>query len=438
VSGSILIFLLRPVLGLVVFITASVWYPYYLTVKLGMLDFSLARILICVIYARIFLIDGTYKSFRLQSPDKLMIVFAALCLVAGLTTTESVQMVEYWGGSVFDTLLPYFAIRLIVKNKDDYYKLIKWVMIVSIPYAITAVYQSVTGNNPFGFMESYNAFSLNHAAYTPQLRTGFYRANLTFGVSIMLGLYYAVIFGWSAGLASYVGKNQPLFYAGMATLILGLAASMSSGPLTALVVLIPVLVLFRYRKYWKVFIAFVIGGIVIIEIASNTRWYEAMSRLTFSEETAYYRIMLIRKALGGGMAGHWLAGFGLFDPGWGPDIFGKAHTDLVNQYLEILVMYGLLGFLPFVAVLFACFKVLRESFLKAGSEADRWLIWSLMSTLVAMMAAFMSVSLFAQTRTVFFMLLAFCANTPGFVSSKADGAFPGICVDNMPIDRFIS
>jgi len=61
-----------------------------------------------------------------------------------------------------------------------------------------------------------------------------------------------------------------------------------------------------------------------------------------------------------------------------------------------------------------------------------------MSTLVAMMVAFMSVSLFAQTRTVFFMLLALCANTSGLISGKTYGAFSCVCVDNMPISRSIA
>jgi hypothetical protein len=66
------------------------------------------------------------------------------------------------------------------------------------------------------------------------------------------------------------------------------------------------------------------------------------------------------------------------------------------------------------------------------------LFWSLMSTLVAMMVAFMSVSLFAQTRTAFFMLLALCANTAGLISGKTYDAFPCACVDSMPISRSIS
>jgi hypothetical protein len=422
VSG-ILILLLRPVFALIAFLTALIWYPFYLTLKIGEADFSVARILVAVLFIKIFLSSHILDRFKFELIDKFAIAFGALCLAAGLTTTETGPMLVYWGGSMFDTVLPYFAVRIMLRISDDYLKLLKWVMIVSIPLAAVAVYQSVTGNNPFGFFESYNAFRQAPRGYTPISRSGFYRANLGFSVSIMVGLYFAMVLGWCAGLSKSLRRDKRgLFYKGIGILGLGIAASMSSGPLSGLLVLIMVLALYKYRQYWKLFVGLLILGILLIEIASNTAWYDALSRLTFSEETAYYRVLLIRKTLGGGMAGHWLAGYGLADPGWGPDIWGKSHTDACNHYIEILVMYGLTGLIPFFGLLACAFVRLRQAYAKVTTEAERWLVWTVMSTMIAVLVTFMSVSLFAQTRTVFFMMLALCANMPILVGNEVNYA----------------
>lgn len=419
VVAGILVLCLRPVSGLIVFITTLIWYPYYLTVKIGTVNLSAARILILVTFIKIFLNPDILNKFKFALIDKFVVAFAVLSLVAGLTTTESSAIIQYWSGSVFDMVLPYFAVRIVLKGRDDYLKLLKWVMIVSIPLSITAIYQSVTGNNPFGFLEHYHAFHQNYS-YVPELRTGFYRADVTFGDFIMFGMYFAIAFGLCAGLPGFLKQDRRnLFYIGIGILGLGVVSSMSSGPISAGLVLVPVLVLFKYRQYSKIFVAMVISGVVLIEIASNTSWYEALSRLTFSEETAYYRIMLIRKAFGGGMTGHWLTGYGLVDPGWGPSLDGRAHTDLVNHYLMVLSLYGLVGLAPFLGILVCAFARLRESFTQAKTEAERWMVWTPMSTLVALIVTFMSVSLFAQTQTVFFIMLGFCANMPILIGSTA-------------------
>lgn len=161
-------------------------------------------------------------------------------------------------------------------------------------------------------------------------------------------------------------------------------------------------------------------GISETGVSSKTSWYEALSSLTFPEETAFGRIRLIRKAFSGGMTGHWITGFGLNDLGWGLEVSGKPNTDLVNSVYRNPVSYGLLGLVPFLGIITTAFKRLHESFIQAREEQDRWFVWSLMSTLVAMLISLMSVSLYGQTVTAFFLMLAFCANSPTLVTFGGD------------------
>ena len=425
---SLIMLNVKPVSALFVYISTLIWYPTFLTVKVATADFSVHRILICVMCLRICLDSELLRSFRLLLIDKMVLAFAGLSLVAGLMTTDTFVMIEYWGGSVFDTVLPYFVLRFVLRRHADYVKLIVSVAWVSAGLACLGVYQWLSGDNLVGFMHRFSAFKTTAAEYSPWMRFGLYRANITFSHAIMFGLYFAILAGLYTGLHGYMRRKRVVFYGVLTCLVLGLVTSMSSGPALAAIAFVIVAVIYRYRRYWKICVGGIVVMFALLEIASNSPWYEAMSRLTFSEETAFYRVLLIRKTLGGGMSGHWLAGYGLVDPGWGPELFGKKHTDLVNQYVETVVTWGLLGLVPFVGIMGCAFKQLRRAFVRAVSSEDKWFIWSLMSTLVALSVSFMSVSLFAQTRTAFFLMLAVCATSPALLQVPSGAMLPAAAI----------
>jgi len=53
--ASFLIFFLPPIYSLVVYIAALAWYPQYLSVPVGTIDFTLCRIVILATFAKLFL-----------------------------------------------------------------------------------------------------------------------------------------------------------------------------------------------------------------------------------------------------------------------------------------------------------------------------------------------------------------------------------------------
>jgi len=76
------------------------------------------------------------------------------------------------------------------------------------------------------------------------------------------------------------------------------------------------------------------------------------------------------------MRGHWITGFGYnADPGWGPIIDTRSYTDIVNHYILVLVCFGLVGFIPFVAMNVAAIKQLILGDKLAMHKGDNWLIW---------------------------------------------------------------
>ena len=204
-------------------------------------------------------------------------------------------------------------------------------------------------------------------------------------------------------------------------LVLGVVASVSSAPVLAVLIIVLFMSFFFYRRYWR---PVVIGLVVMcasVEIVSNRHFYDVLGEFTMNKRTAWYRSMLIDVAIfQGGMKNHWMLGYGYnVDPGWSGQIDLRNHTDVVNHYLLILARFGLFGLVPFLAINIYAIKYLIRAFKKTRAIGDKWMIWCLAAAMVSLAAVFFTVSLFGQPRTIYFMILAFCATMPAIVMTPA-------------------
>jgi hypothetical protein len=135
----------------------------------------------------------------------------------------------------------------------------------------------------------------------------------------------------------------------------------------------------------------------------------------------------------GGMAGHWIAGYGFAEPGWSKKIDNRDHTDIVNHYLLILTRYGIIGLIPFAAILITVINNLRNSFSQSLFDDDKWLIWSLAGTLFGLLITMFSVSLFGPPKTILYMLFGFCGVIPHIVKETNYQLFTATQQDYPPI-----
>jgi hypothetical protein len=422
VSASALVLLLSPVGRVIVLLTTLAWYPSYLTVKVGTLDFSVSRIVVITIFLAILLGQGRPTNFKFTQLDKFVIAYFICEIIAGLTTMPASVFLENRAGAFLSTVLPYFAVRLAITTKKQYYTVLKAIVIIAAPLAIIGLYESVTGNNPFGFLRQYHAWrviSEDFGQAPRETRMGLYRAVVTFPQPIMFGLFFAMFAPPCAALFRVVPRNKFLWWIGVAFMALGAVSSVSSGPVLSLVLAAVFIACYRWRKYWKVAVVLLLLMVVCVEIVSNRHFYDVIGRFTFSAGTAWYRSKLMEVALGGGMSGHWLTGFGFADPGWSYRIDHRSHTDIVNHYLLVLARYGLVGFIPFVGVILTAMKNLIVASRQARLDADKWTIWTLGATLCGLLFAFFSVSLGGQTPTFFYMILGFCGVMPTIMSEPA-------------------
>jgi hypothetical protein len=423
-AASALVFLLRPLLGLLIYVAAFAWYPMFLTVKVGTVDFTVARIVILALYVKIFLLSNLPSHFKLALVDKLVILYFVAQFVAGIFNgSPASTFIENRAGAMFDMMLPYFAVRLIITGKDEYLRLLKGIMMIAAPAAIVGFYESATGHNPFAFLQAYSAWPVGEfVVMAPRL--GFSRAKLIYPHSIMLGLFFAMFGPICAGLLKAEARRSLLLVVGVGLMAIGVFASMSGGPWMATFIAVGIVAFFRYRRYTKTMIAVVIVLCGIVEIISNRHFYDTIGRYTFSGGSAWYRSRLIDVAFTeGGMSGHWLAGYGIntsaaadASAAWAERIDRRSRVDMVNDYLGNLFKFGLIGLLPFLAMLAAAVIALLKALKASETLGDTWLTWCVGCSLFGTLAAMNTTSLFGPPVVILYMMLAFCTIMPRLVT----------------------
>jgi len=413
--GSLMAFFSNPVRSLCIYFVALVWYPQFLTVKLGPADFSVCRVIILAVLANVLFRTQLLRQFKWNLLDTFVIVaFLGQCLA--LTQNVPLRLViERQGACFFGTALPYFSARLIIITKEHLLRMIKTLAIAYAPVALLGLYQSVTGDNPFAFTRAYHAWPpMKDLSDT---RYGLHRANLNFGVHIAFGLFFAALAPLCLALWNYRIWKKYKTVVAAALMLLAVFSSMSSGPFFSTAVSAVVLACYPFRRYWRELLVFIIVSCVILEFYSNRHFYEIPTRAAFSEKNASYRIELVNEALGGGMTNHWLFGYGYVGIGPGSDNrnFHWQHKDLVNIYIERLAQTGLLGLIPFLFVNVLYYRRLYQAARVTVRRSDSWLLWCFLAALLGWNIAMMTVAPLDQVGILHFTLIAICCNLPFLV-----------------------
>ncbi len=411
VLAALLVVSLRPIYGLAIYIFLLFGWSQRLTVPLGPLDFTSGRIVILVLMARVLLSSEVRSQFTWRAMDGWVLI-GWLGVVAALsqTTPPEIFLVRE-AGTLVDSLLPYFAVRLLLRSRQDLFVMIKALVWIGLPLALLGAFQSFTGRNLVGFMQLYDRL--------PEMRKGFYRANVIIDNSIAFGLFFAAVLPLALGLWHQRVWPRTWLMLTMGVLAMGLMASMSSAPYFALALMMGFLACYPLRRYWPVLLVAMVGFYLFVEIFSNRHAYHVLTRFAFNQATASYRIGLVEEALGGGMSGHWFSGYGYV--GIGSDLvypnFNWEHQDFVNIYVGRLARYGLLGLVPFLVINVLFYRSLVQGWRLARDVADRWLVWCLSGALVGWNTAFMTVGALSQIEPMLFMLIAATGSLPMLLAS---------------------
>ncbi len=263
-----------------------------LIVNAGSIRLSVYRIVLLFLFfpALFRLLSGTVGSIKI--PD---IAVISICIWSSLSIfVVQGPLVETAGILVVETLGSYLIGRCYIRSPEQFLKMCQLffgIIIIILPFAI---FESVTGRELI-----LQVFDTVGTAYSPsnmERRLGFYRAQGPFAHPIHFGLF----FGAFIGLTYYVvGYGKPVFSKLWRTAAVALtgALAFSSGPLTALMAQIYIIVwdrtLKRVNSRWYLLAFLTILSYCIIDLLSNRNPFQVfISYLAFNSATAYNRIYI--------------------------------------------------------------------------------------------------------------------------------------------------
>jgi O-antigen ligase len=187
-------------------------------------------------------------------------------------------------------------------------------------------------------------------------------------------------------------------------------ASTSSGPIMMALFTCLGLLLWKVRQRLAVIRLAAVAAIVALQIVMNDPVYFLMARIDITGgSTGWHRAQLIRSSLE--HLDEWWAVGTDYTRHWMPTgVQANAiHTDITNHFLAMGVMGGLPLMALFVATLWAAFRVVGRSVReidRRGMPQREFLCWTLGAMLFGQAMNFWSISLFDQSVSFFYLVLA--------------------------------
>ena len=420
ITAVFLIFFLKPWHGLAIYFTTLLMYPSYLRIPVFGFNVSAQRMVVAALLVRILMDSRLMAKFRANLLDKLVAAMFVTGFVSLSITMGFGNFAKTYSGKFMDSVLVYFVVRLVLVDKATVLKIVKVLAVVLCIAGIMGVLESITGVSVYDGLFQYCPWNIGGTDIAMYERIGFYRANGPFGVHILFGLSFVAFLPLILLLRQAGGLWRKLTYVFFVAALAGTASSFSAGPYFGAMTILLCLVLKRRREFIK---PLLIGLALVVfagQVISDRGFFYMMGRFSFNESTAWYRARLIDVAVMK-LPEYAFFGYGMVEPGWGPLLDNREHTDVCNQYVLQTVYYGLGGLAIFVGILWAGLAGL----IRLGRRAvEPWLkeaAWLVGTALVALIVVFFTVGVFGKFIAVFHALLgiAGCFYAPRLIARPA-------------------
>ncbi len=411
--GSVLVLFLQPAKAFAVYIITLLFYPTFLVLPLGTLNFKAGRIVVLVLLLRCLANTRIRSSFKLSVIDKWFFAGTGVAMIVPFFSYHIpfMQLLASKCGELMDTLLAYLVARFCIRDRFSFVTAMKWIGMAIIPLALLGVVESCTAWMPFVPLRQYCPWDTKALVITD--RSGFFRATGPSGHPITFGASFAMFAPLIYCLRHHGGISKNLCYLMTVMAVLGTLSSMSSGPWMLLLVIIVCLVLENYKKWIKPLIIFGVVFLIVVAVISNRPFYHVVA--TYANPlggTGWHRARLIDLSIEH-FNEWWLMGYGEQDPGWGEEL-GNSWTDITNQYIANGVMYGIAGVITFVGTLVASLMMIIRCYKTEKEYTAKSIFWALGCMIIGFMIAFNSFTLFAQSGTLFICMLGITASLSSF------------------------
>jgi len=402
-----LLILVLPIGGaLAAYVAALVWYPDFLRVSLGTIDFSVGRIVILVLFVRCLTDNRLLKAFHWSRLDTYVTLCMAIQVGIYCLTRPSMAALENRGGFVMDTWFIYITFRMAMTEKAALISFIRWIGVILVPLAFLGVMESVTRWRPFVPLRVFRPWDTPVEAATgvESLRWGLARAVGPFSHPIMFGACFLTFLPLVWALRHDRGQWRHWAYFCAPILLIGALSSMSSNSWIMAMAVLFCLVMEKFKPWVKPVLILIVLGCALLQVVSTRPFYHVLaSRANIVGGVWWQRVVLIDEAVKD-FDKWWLLGYGGRDPEWAIRLSG-GHTDVNNEYILAGVEYGMAGIIGLCLVLAAAFHGLVLRYRQTNDELLHSIYWAFGTILVGTMAVWMGVSYFGQPRLLFHAIL---------------------------------
>lgn len=360
--------------------------------------------------------------------DRLLLAYMLLdiaLLMRDTTITDAMRAGVY---NFSDIFLPYYVASRGIKNLQQFKEVIAAFVIASIVAAMIAMFEYSRFWLLYGGLKNYLGVTWEMGGYLG--RGDSLRALATLGQPIALGYIMVIALGCYMFLFHFI-KNKWLKILGLLLILGGLYAPLSRGPWIGAVLLVILYIVISPKAAKRLTITAVATAMIIPIIASMPIGKKVMDMLPFvgtvDAANVDYRVRLLDAAytvfnrypfFGSVKYREELADLGMLQ--------GEGIVDVVNTYLDVVLEYGLVGFVLymgfFAIIIFSIVTGVKKI---KNKQSDVHLLGRvLFATQIAILVTITSVSSILVIPVVYWAVaglgLSFARVALGFVVIKED------------------
>lgn len=373
-------------------------------IDVGPFSFNALRILISTAIVRVF-IRGERIEGRMNSLDKLLIVWTFWALVSSLFHKNPSEAIVNRLGLVYDACGIYFILRIFCQSLEDIKNLCLFAAIVLFPVAIEMIIEKLTFHNFF--------IELGGSIAKPAIREGHIRAQGPFAHAILAGTVGATSLPLMVGIWPQAKKAA---FTGIIACLTMVITSASSGPILSAMVACGALFAWRYHHRIRMHLVgwLAVIGYIALDFVMKAPAYYLIARVDLiSGSTGWHRARLIESSIEH-LSEWWLIGTD-YTRHWMPTgvTWSKDHADITNHYIRLGVFGGLPLMLLFIAILIKGFSFVGQAINQTSnlSKDSCFMIWALGASLFTHVVTFTSVSYFDQSSLFIYLTLALIGST---------------------------
>jgi len=363
--------------------------------------------------------------------DRWFIVLSIAALVSTVGHSGSPYIPSPFNaraGLVFNILGVYIYSRSYLPDYASFQRFALILPLILIPLALAMTFEKRTRINLY--------YILGARSDGAPVREDKVRATGPFQHPILAGCCGATALPF-AYLTWLWGRRKAAILGGLACFTVVLACS-SSGPLAAVAVGFAGLAFWRWRRFTKHLLWFMVGFALVYSIAKGRGpWYLMASIDLVGGSTGWHRAKLIDQGVnylgdwwlwGTDYTRHWIAS----GTRWNPNM-----VDITNYYLQLGVTGGMPLMLSLMAIIACALRSLTVAMapLRLRSDPKEWALWLTGVAITTHAVSFVSISYFDQMYVLFYLVIGIVPGLINSLSSLPDAPLASREIETSPVKR---